>query len=80
MIASNTDHRGQAVRLDSIAKVIRSKNAGPCLLTLDLMLPDEAAFAYVAARVGAFRTTCARYSPADSHPRFRIGHSTLSLQ
>ena len=33
------------MRLDSIAKVIRSKNAGPCLLTLDLLLPDEAAYA-----------------------------------
>src|ERR1043166_2540665 len=53
MIASNTDHMGgQAVRLDSIAKGIRSKNAGPCLLTLDVMLPDEASFAYVASRVG----------------------------
>jgi len=38
------------VRLDSIAKVIRSKNAGPCLLTLDVMLPDEATFAYLAGR------------------------------
>ena len=40
------------MRLDSIAKAIRSKNAGPCLLTLDLMLPDEATFAYVASRIG----------------------------
>ena len=28
---------GQAVRLDSIAKVIRSKNAGPFELTFDIM-------------------------------------------
>src|SRR5690348_1517985 len=49
-----------AVRLDSIAKVIRSKNAGPCLLTLDVMLPDAAAFAYVAARVGPLRRQVAR--------------------
>src|SRR5215813_4612026 len=35
------------VQLKSLAKVIRSKNAGPCLLTLDLMLTDRAAFAYV---------------------------------
>ena len=48
------------MRLDQIAKVIRSKNAGPCLLTLDVMLPDEAAFAYVAARVGALRRQVAR--------------------
>jgi hypothetical protein len=39
------------MRLESIARVIRSKNAGPCLLTFDLMLPDQAAFAYVAERV-----------------------------
>jgi Domain of unknown function (DUF4387) len=51
---------GQRVRLDSIAKVIRSKNAGPCLLTLDVMLPDAAAFAYVAARVAPLRSQVAR--------------------
>ena len=39
------------MRLDAIAKVIRSKNAGPCLLTLDVMLPDAATFAYVTARL-----------------------------
>ena len=43
------------MRLRSLAKVIRSKNAGPCLLTLDLMLADEAAFTYVARRIGALR-------------------------
>lgn len=32
-------------RLDEIATVIRSKNAGPCLLTIDVIFPDEAAFA-----------------------------------
>jgi Domain of unknown function (DUF4387) len=48
------------VRLDAIAKVIRSKNAGPCLLTLDVMLPNEAAFAYVAERVDALRREVAR--------------------
>ena len=57
--AFNTE-RGNAVRLDSIAKVIRSKNAGPCLLTLDLMLPDEESFAYVAERAGALRRQVAR--------------------
>ena len=29
------------MRLDAIAKVIRSKNAGPCLLTLDVLLADD---------------------------------------
>ena len=48
------------MRLDAIAKVIRSKNAGPCLLTLDVMLPDEATFAYVVARVDPLRRQVAR--------------------
>jgi len=48
------------VRLDAIAKVIRSKNAGPCLLTLDVMLADEATFAYVAARIDPLRRHVAR--------------------
>jgi len=48
------------MRLDAIAKAIRSKNAGPCLLTLDVMLPDATTFAYVAARVGSLRQQVAR--------------------
>src|ERR1700757_4367066 len=62
MIASvpSMQNAGGAVRLDSIAKVIRSKNAGPCLLTLDVMLPDEESYAYVAARVGALRRQVGR--------------------
>lgn len=48
------------MRLDSLAKVIRSKNAGPCLLTLDVMLPDEATFTYVAARSDLLRREVAR--------------------
>jgi hypothetical protein len=55
------------MRLDAIAKVIRSKNAGPCLLTLDVMLPDEATFAYVSARVGALRQQVAqRYGRSEN--------------
>jgi hypothetical protein len=58
---------GNAMRLDSIAKVIRSKNAGPCLLTLDVMLPDEATFAYVAARVASLRRQVAqRYGRSEN--------------
>jgi hypothetical protein len=55
------------VRLDEIAKVIRSKNAGPCLLTLDVMLPDEQTFAYVAGRVDALRRQVAkRYGRSEN--------------
>src|SRR5204863_2986534 len=58
---------GNAVRLDKIAKVIRSKNAGPCLLTLDVMLPDEATFAYVAARAARLRAQVAqRYGRSEN--------------
>lgn len=38
MSAANT------VELGSIAKLIRSKNAGPWMLTIDVMLPDEATY------------------------------------
>jgi hypothetical protein len=48
------------MRLHSMAKVIRSKNAGPCLLTLDIMLADAATFAYVATRVGSLRRQVAQ--------------------
>ena len=44
---------GNSMRLESIARVIRSKNAGPCLLTFDVMLPDQAAFAYVTERAAS---------------------------
>jgi hypothetical protein len=55
------------MRLDAIAKVIRSKNAGPCLLTLDIMLPDEATFAYVSARAGPLRRQVAqRYGRSEN--------------
>ena len=55
------------MRLESIARVIRSKNAGPCLLTFDLMLPDQAAFAYVAERVAALRQQVAqRYGRSEN--------------
>jgi hypothetical protein len=55
------------MRLQSVAKVIRSKNAGPCLLTLDVMLADEAAFTYVARRIGSLRRLVAeRYGRSEN--------------
>ena len=42
-IASATE-RAAAVKLVDIARVIRSKNAGPTTLTLDLLFNDEAGF------------------------------------
>src|SRR5262245_10426262 len=59
--------RKRSVRLTSLAKVIRSKNAGPCLLTLDLMLTDNAAFAYVTERIGTLRRMVAeRYRRSEN--------------
>ena len=55
------------MRLDSMARVIRSKNAGPCLLTLDVMLPDEATFAYVVARIASLSHQVAqRYGRSEN--------------
>lgn len=36
-------------RLRDIAKLVRTKNAGPFQLTLDIMFPDEASYARVVA-------------------------------
>lgn len=47
------------ISLKHLARVIRSKNAGPCLLTFDLMLPDEGAYAYVECRIPALRSKVA---------------------
>lgn len=48
------------MRLDSVARVIRSKNAGPCLLTFDLMLPDAASFAAVSEKLPVLREKVAK--------------------
>ena len=43
------------MRLNDIATAIRSKNAGPCLLTLDLMFPSREGFDLVRARLPELR-------------------------
>ena len=48
------------IRLRDVARVIRSKNAGPCLLTFDLMLPDAESFAAVSAKVPILREKVAK--------------------
>lgn len=40
------------MRLYDLATAIRSKNAGPFMLTIDLVLPDRASFARVLAAEG----------------------------
>ena len=46
-------------KLKDVASVIRSKNAGPLLLTLDVILPDKATFDQVVA-AGGFRHAMAQ--------------------
>lgn len=46
-------------RLDEIARVIRSKNAGPFCLTLDVLFGDEASYRRVAAAGAITRETMA---------------------
>lgn len=48
------------LRLQDVARIIRSKNAGPCLLTFDLMFPDAATFEQVSGKVGALRAQVAK--------------------
>lgn len=42
-------------RLRDIAKLIRTKNAGPFLLTLDIMFPDAQSYAHV-VQIGIINT------------------------
>ena len=46
-------------RLDTLASVIRSKNAGPTLLTIDLFFPEAAAYARAAASPALAVAACA---------------------
>ena len=48
------------MRLQDIASVIRSKNAGPCLLTFDLMFASAADFERVRADLAWLRREVAR--------------------
>ncbi|KRS15265.1 DUF4387 domain-containing protein [Roseovarius indicus] len=38
------------MRLSELATAVRSKNAGPCVLTIDLLFPDTESYERVAAR------------------------------
>lgn len=43
------------MRLDELATVVRSKNAGPCMLTFDLIFPDRERFTRVGAQADKLR-------------------------
>jgi Domain of unknown function (DUF4387) len=47
--SGKVDGRTMTQRLDELTVVIRSKNAGPCLLTMDLVFPDRATFSRAVA-------------------------------
>lgn len=49
-----------AIRLDQLARIIRSKNAGPLMLTLDLIFDTEPAFARVVGRLDFVHREVAR--------------------
>lgn len=58
------------MRLDAIASVIRSKNAGPCTLTLDLMFDDRERFERVRGRLDHLRReVAARYGRGEDEVR-----------
>ena len=48
------------MRLDQMVSVLRSKNAGPLVLTFDLVFPDEDRFNHVAAAAETLRAEVAR--------------------
>lgn len=48
------------MQIQNIAKVVRSKNAGPCLLTFDLIFTNDADFALVSGQIAHLRTEVAR--------------------
>lgn len=48
------------MELRSLARVLRSKNAGPCLVTFDLMFDTPARFSRAAAAIAHIREEVAR--------------------
>jgi hypothetical protein len=58
------------MQLQNIATVIRSKNAGPCLLTFDLMFGNSEDFARVRGAMAAIRRQVAeRYGCSENEVR-----------
>ena len=58
------------MRLDEIASVIRSKNAGPCTLTFDLIFPDRASFERASRQFDRLREeVAARYRRSQNEVR-----------
>jgi hypothetical protein len=65
-----------AATLRSLARVVRSKNAGPLCLTLDLFFLDEPSYAHAAGSPAlSVSAVAALYGlPADQVRRFDLPH------
>ena len=69
------------MRLDEIATTIRSKNAGPCLLTLDLMFPSRESFDFVRARIPDLQLKASeRYAKPPEQVRIFAYEPALSIK
>lgn len=69
------------MRLDQMVSVLRSKNAGPLVLTFDLVFPDEARFNYAAAAADALRAEVARrYGEALERVAVHIYRPALAIK
>ena len=56
------------MRLSELATAVRSKNAGPCTLTIDLLFPDTDSFERAAARQDDLKAYLHRqYGVAEGH-------------
>ena len=72
------------MRLDQMVSVLRSKNAGPLVLTFDLVFPDEDRFNHVAAAAEARGAAGAapprRYGEALEHVAVHIYRPALAIK
>lgn len=69
------------MRLDQMVSVLRSKNAGPLVLTFDLVFPDEGRFNHVAAAAETLRAEVARrYGEALERVAVHIYRPALAIK
>jgi Domain of unknown function (DUF4387) len=69
------------MRLDEIAIVIRSKNAGPCTLTLDMVFPDRDRFALVGSQAARLRVAvAARYGRSPDEVSVFVYEPALAVK
>lgn len=54
------------MRLAELATAVRTKNAGPCVLTIDLLFPDLDSYGRAAGQIGALTEYAARHYGVDA--------------